>query len=175
KVLRHAAPEGGETVVDLYSGVGMLSFVLSDFVKHVTGVEIDPDAVRDAQANAAALNTANVDFICGDVDRVLGRLTRADIVLLDPPRRGCPPETLNRIAGMRPGRIVYVSCNPATLARDLGILEQLGYEARAVEPLDMFPQTAHVETVAQLTWTGRKAVHGTNTSETPESPLTGPC
>ncbi len=174
KVLRHVAPEGSETVLDLYSGVGMLSLVLSDFVKQVIGVEIDPDAVRDAQANARSLNAANVDFVCGDVDRVLSSLTRADIVLLDPPRRGCLPGTLSRIAEMRPRRIVYVSCNPATLARDLGILEQLGYETRAVEPLDMFPQTAHVETVAQLAWTGRKAVPQPDSSEMPESPLTGP-
>ncbi len=150
KVLKHASPTGTETVLDLYSGVGMLSLVLSDFVQHVTGVEIDPAATQDALANASALNAANVSFICGDVDQVLAGLPPADIVLLDPPRRGCPPVTLNRVAGMNPKRLVYVSCNPATLARDLGLLEQLGYEVRAAEPIDMFPQTAHVETVVQL-------------------------
>lgn len=150
KVLKYAAPTGTETVLDLYSGVGMLSLVLADFVRQVTGVEIEPEATRDAQANARTLSADNVRFICGDVDKVLADVTRADIVLLDPPRRGCLPDTLSRVAGMNPRRIVYVSCNPATLARDLKLLEQLGYEARAAEPIDMFPQTAHVETVVQL-------------------------
>jgi 23S rRNA (uracil1939-C5)-methyltransferase len=150
KVLKHAAPCGTEKVLDLYSGVGMLSFVLADFVAHVTGVEIDADAVGDAKANALRLGTANVEFRCGDVEHVLAGFERADVVLLDPPRRGCPPSTLGGIVRLKPRRIVYVSCNPATLARDLNVLEQLGYETQAVEPVDMFPQTAHVEVVAQL-------------------------
>jgi 23S rRNA (uracil1939-C5)-methyltransferase len=97
------------------------------------------------------LNRAdNVQFVAGDVDEVIGSVERADVVVLDPPRRGCNPETVKRIVGLRPRRIVYVSCNPATLARDLGLFGELGYATSDVEPLDMFPQTFHVETIALL-------------------------
>lgn len=150
KVLKYAAPEGNETVLDLYCGVGMLSLVLAGFTEQVIGVEIEGSAVEDALYNAELNAADNIRFLSGNVDDVIGTIERADIVVLDPPRKGCSPDTLFRITGLKPKRIVYVSCNPATLARDLGLLEQQGYAATDVEPVDMFPQTFHVETIATL-------------------------
>lgn len=150
KVLRHLAPEPGDTVVDLYSGVGMLALVMADSVRDVVGIEVDPVAVEDARHNAVAAGAVNAEFVCGDVDEAIDGVERADLVVLDPPRKGCRAHTLERIAALRPRRIVYVSCNPPTLARDLAILEQLGYAAQDVEPVDMFPQTSHVEVITRL-------------------------
>ncbi|UCG42157.1 MAG: 23S rRNA (uracil(1939)-C(5))-methyltransferase RlmD [candidate division WOR-3 bacterium] len=150
KVLKHAAPEGTENVLDLYSGVGMISLVLADFVRSVTGVEQYRPAVRDAEFNAAVNSNQNTRFVRADVDSVADSLGDFDIVVLDPPRKGCSPETLRAIAGLRPGRIIYVSCNPATLARDLKVLGAMGFQASLIEPVDMFPQTAHVEVVARI-------------------------
>ncbi len=150
KVLKHAAPSGDEVVLDLFSGIGMLSIILARFVDRVVGIELEPAAVRDARHNSRINDTGNVEFIEGAVADVLPGIERADIVILDPPRRGCQPETLRRIAGLRPRTVVYVSCGPATLARDLRVLAGLGYAATDIEPLDMFPQTFHVETVARL-------------------------
>lgn len=150
KVLKQLAPDGSEHVLDLFSGVGMLSLAIAGFVGNVTGVELDPDAVGDARHNAAENNAPNCRFECGDVDRLIESVDRADAVIIDPPRKGCKPGTLHRIAALRPHRIVYVSCHPATLARDIAILSEQGYRLRDVEPVDMFPQTFHVETVAAL-------------------------
>lgn len=150
KVLKHAAPEGNETVLDLYSGVGMLSLVLAKFTEQVTGVEIEGSAVEDARYNAELNGVRNVRFLAGNVDDVITTIERADLVVLDPPRKGCNPETITRIAALKPKRIVYVSCNPATLARDLALFEKLNYEVADVEPLDMFPQTCHIEAIARL-------------------------
>ncbi len=150
KVLKHAAPEGTEAVLDLYSGVGMISLVLADFVRSVTGVEQYGPAVQDAEFNATANSSGNTEFVRADVDTVASSLGDFDIVVLDPPRKGCSPETLKAVAGRKPGRIIYVSCNPATLARDLGVLSELGFQTNLIEPVDMFPQTAHVEVVARI-------------------------
>jgi 23S rRNA (uracil1939-C5)-methyltransferase len=150
KILKHIAPKGDELVVDLYSGVGMISLLVAPFVQHVTAIEADSTAVEDARANAQTEGVRNVEFICGDVSREIGRIASSDVVILDPPRKGCPAETLRRIAALRPKRIVYVSCNPATLARDLATLEQSGYATHEIEPVDMFPQTFHVEVIARL-------------------------
>jgi 23S rRNA (uracil1939-C5)-methyltransferase len=150
KVIDMISPRGTEKVLDLFCGVGMLSLVISGMVRKVTGIEIDPVAVSDARFNAQDNGVANVEFIPGDVDRLLTSVEDADIVILDPPRKGCTPETLKQILRLRPEKIVYVSCNPATLARDLAILEQNGYLCEQVEPLDMFPQTSHIETVVKL-------------------------
>ncbi|MBN2537467.1 23S rRNA (uracil(1939)-C(5))-methyltransferase RlmD [candidate division WOR-3 bacterium] len=154
KVLKHLAPTGAEHVLDLFSGVGMLTLAVAGFVRRVTGIELDPDAVKDAQSNAAANDIPNCDFVCGDVDRAIEAVEHADAVVIDPPRKGCAPATLDRVAALRPKRIVYVSCHPATLARDLARLAGHGYRVRDVEPVDMFPQTFHVEAVASLDWTG---------------------
>ena len=150
KVIKHVAPQGNESVVDLYSGVGMLSLAVAPHVGRVTGIEIGPEAVDDAIFNAHAQGVRNAEFICDDVDRAISGIEDADVVILDPPRKGCSPETLRRVVGLKPRRIVYVSCNPATLARDLAALDQLGYTTHEVEPVDMFPQTFHVEMVARL-------------------------
>jgi 23S rRNA (uracil1939-C5)-methyltransferase len=150
KILKHVAPKGDEVVLDLYSGVGMISLLVAPFVQQVTAIEADVTAVEDARTNAQAQAVRNVEFICGDVNREIGRIASTDVVVLDPPRKGCPADTLRRIAGLRPRRIVYVSCNPATLARDLATLEQSGYSTHEIEPVDMFPQTFHVEVIARL-------------------------
>ncbi len=150
KILKHIAPKGDELVVDLYSGVGMISLTVAPFVQQVTAIEVDPTAVEDALVNAQAQAIRNVEFVCSDVGRAISRVASTDIVILDPPRKGCPPETLRQIAALRPKRIIYVSCNPATLARDLATLEQLGYTTYEIEPVDMFPQTFHVEVIARL-------------------------
>ncbi len=151
KVIKAIEPSGTELVVDLFSGVGMLSLILAEKVSQVKGIEIDPTAVEDAISNSENMGFKNVEFINGKVERVFQSITAADVVILDPPRKGCPPETLLHIGKINPGIVIYVSCNPTTLARDLKILEEQGYSCEQVEPLDMFPQTAHVEVVAKLT------------------------
>jgi len=150
KILKHIAPKGDELVVDLYSGVGMISLLVAPFVQQVTAIEADAIAVEDAKVNAQAQAIRNVEFVCGDVNRELSRVASTDVIILDPPRKGCPAETLRQIAALKPKRIIYVSCNPATLARDLAILEQSGYATHEIEPVDMFPQTFHVEVIARL-------------------------
>jgi 23S rRNA (uracil1939-C5)-methyltransferase len=150
KVLKHVAPAGDERVIDLYSGVGMLSILIAGFVRKVTAVELDGSAVADAKHNAEANGATNVELVKADVDTFMDGDHEADCVVIDPPRKGCQRETLKRIAGLKPRRIVYVSCDPATLARDLRALAEDGYETRDVEPVDMFPQTAHVETIVTL-------------------------
>ncbi len=152
RAVDYAALGGGETVVELYSGIGAISLFLARRAARVTGVEVVPEAVRDAVANARLNGVANVSFIEGPAERVLPELAaggvRAEVVVLDPPRRGCEPRVLEAVGRLRPDRVVYVSCNPATLARDLARLAGLGYRVREVQPVDMFPQTAHVEAVA---------------------------
>ncbi|MEO0069418.1 MAG: 23S rRNA (uracil(1939)-C(5))-methyltransferase RlmD [candidate division WOR-3 bacterium] len=150
KVINAVAPTGTESVLDLYSGVGMLSLILSGMVRKVTGVEIDPIAVSDARINTEWQGVKNAVFLEGDVKNLIGELNCFDVVVLDPPRKGCDIATLSRIAALKPRTVVYVSCNPATLARDLAILEEKGYLCERVEPVDMFPQTSHIETVATL-------------------------
>ena len=150
KILKHIAPKGDELVVDLYSGVGMISLLVAPFVQQVTAIEADVTAVEDAKANAQTQGVRNVEFVCGDVSREISRVASTDVIILDPPRKGCPAETLRRIAALKPKRVIYVSCNPATLARDLATLEQSGYTTHEIEPVDMFPQTFHVEVIARL-------------------------
>lgn len=150
KLIDLIAPVGSETVLDLFCGVGMISIVLAGMVRKVTGIEIDPGAIEDAKFNAELNRVKNVSFIQGDVNLAIRDFDHADVVVVDPPRKGCTPETLKAIVSLHPGIVVYVSCNPATLARDLAILEQSGYRCESVEPLDMFPQTTHVEVITKL-------------------------
>ncbi|OYD14850.1 23S rRNA (uracil(1939)-C(5))-methyltransferase RlmD [candidate division WOR-3 bacterium JGI_Cruoil_03_51_56] len=150
KVLKQVAPNGDETVLDLFSGVGMISLILADFVKSVTGIEIEPAAVADAVFNAEQNGADNLRFITGDVAAVIDSIEKADIVVLDPPRKGCQARILKSITELKPKKIVYVSCNPATLARDLKLLDAMGYQTSAVEPVDMFPQTSHVEAITLI-------------------------
>lgn len=154
KAVEYAALTGREEVVDAYCGIGTISLFLAQKARLVVGIETVEAAIRDARANARRNGVDNIDFITGDVERVLPELWeqgfRPDVIVLDPPRKGCAPSALDTFARMQPDRIVYVSCNPTTLARDLGYLAQRGYQVREVQPVDMFPQTAHVETIARI-------------------------
>lgn len=153
--LKYANLTGKETVIDGYCGTGTISLFLAQKAKKVYGMEIVPEAIRDAVANARDNNIRNAEFMTGDAARLMPQLYRKglcpDVIVTDPPRAGCAPEVLKIFAAMRPKRIVYVSCNPASLARDIAILDELGYKAVEVQPVDMFPQTGHVETVCLLT------------------------
>lgn len=154
KALEYAGLTGNEIVFDAYCGTGTISLFLSQKAKKVYGVEIIEAAVENARINAAENGIHNVEFITGKSEEIIPRLieqgTRADVVVVDPPRKGCVAALLHSIADMAPRTIVYVSCDPATLARDLAILRDLGYVAEKVQPVDMFPETAHVETIVSL-------------------------
>lgn len=154
--LVEAASEPGpdDTVVDLYCGTGAISLLLARRCRHVYGIELHPAAVADAIRNARANGIDNCTFLTGEVRHVLPRLlaegVKAAVAVADPPRAGFHPKALSTLAAMAPGRIVYVSCNPATLARDVGDLTRYGYRLEWVQPVDMFPQTPHIEAVARL-------------------------
>ena len=154
QAVKKAGLSGVETVFDLYSGTGTISLFLSEGASQVYGIEYSKAAVADAERNAADNGVRNVNFIAGDVAEKIVELQekgiRPDVIVLDPPRAGCEEIVLRTAAAMEPSRIVYVSCNPATLARDLAILENMGYATREVQPVDMFPQTFHVECVAVI-------------------------
>lgn len=145
---------GKETVFDLYSGTGTISLFLAEHASRVYGVEYSRAAVADAGRNASFNKVHNVEFIAGDVAEKIVELerkgVRPDVIVMDPPRAGCEEIVLKTAAAMGPARIVYVSCNPATLARDLAILQELGYGTTRIQPVDMFPQTYHVETVCLI-------------------------
>lgn len=154
KALEYAALTGDEIVFDAYCGTGTISLFLSQKAKKVYGVEIIPQAIENARINAAQNNVENVEFIVGESEKVIPDLAHndiiADVVVVDPPRKGCDRKLLDTIATMKPRTVVYVSCDPSTLARDLNILQGLGYTAVKAQPVDMFPQTAHVETVVLM-------------------------
>jgi 23S rRNA (uracil1939-C5)-methyltransferase len=149
-----AGLEGSETLMDLYSGTGAISLLLAGRCQHVYGIEVSAAAVADAVRNAAVNGIANCTFRAGEVRHVLPALlaegVRADVVVADPPRAGFHPKALRALAALGPARIVYVSCNPATLARDVGDLVRGGYALEWVQPVDMFPHTPHIEAVARL-------------------------
>lgn len=154
RALDAAALSGGETVVDAYCGVGALTLLLARRAREVVGVEEEPGAVADALASAGLAGATNADFREGPAERVLPALVaeglRPDVVVLNPPRKGCSAEALAATAALLPSRIAYVSCDPRTLARDLARLAGFGFRAREVTPVDLFPHTAHVESVASL-------------------------
>lgn len=146
---------GSESLVDVYCGIGTLTLPLAQQVKQAIGVELQPEAVEQAQINADLNGIDNAEFVVGRAERILAETVRSlqappDVVLLDPPRRGCDTMVLNTLLEVWPPRIVYMSCNPATLARDLRLLLDGGYRLTRVQPADFFPQTAHVECVAFL-------------------------
>ncbi|WP_443684238.1 23S rRNA (uracil(1939)-C(5))-methyltransferase RlmD [Phascolarctobacterium succinatutens] len=157
KALEFAALSGKETVVDVYCGTGTISLYLARHAKQVYGIEIVAPAIENAKKNAEENKCANAEFICGDAAVELPKLlaggVRPDVLVVDPPRAGCEQKVLAAIAEVQPERVVYVSCNPASLARDLAFMEQHGYKAIVAQPVDMFPMTSHVETVVLL---GRK-------------------
>jgi 23S rRNA (uracil1939-C5)-methyltransferase len=145
---------GSETLLDLYSGTGAISLLLARRVRWAYGIEVAAAAVTDAIRNARANGIENCTFLAGEVRHVLPDLARqgvsASVVVADPPRAGFHPKALSALAAMAPARIIYVSCNPATLARDVADLVRLGYRVEWVQPVDMFPQTPHIEAVARL-------------------------
>ena len=155
KALEYAALKGGETVIDAYCGTGTITLFLARKAYKAYGIEIVPPAIADAKKNARANKIRNAEFLVGDAVSIMPRLyregVRPDVIVVDPPRAGCAPEVLETFARMRPARIVYVSCNPATLARDLALLDSLGYRAEKIQPVDMFPQTSHVECCTKIT------------------------
>ncbi len=147
-------PRPGDSLLDAYAGVGALSLPLAHQVARITAIESHPAAVADLRANVQQLGLDHIEAIEGLVEKVLpaqAERSGYDLILLDPPRRGCEPAVLQAILSARPRRIVYVSCHPGTLARDLKALRAGGYHPLRVQPLDMFPQTPHVESVALLT------------------------
>ncbi|MBQ9486809.1 MAG: 23S rRNA (uracil(1939)-C(5))-methyltransferase RlmD [Selenomonadaceae bacterium] len=152
--LNFAALTGRETVIDAYCGIGTITLFLAKSARKVYGIEIVPTAIEDAKKNARENNIRNAEFIAGDAVKIIPRLyrdgVRADVVIVDPPRAGCDKKVLETFAAMSPFKIVYVSCNPATLARDLAILRELGYNAKKIQPVDMFPFSSHVESVTLL-------------------------
>ncbi len=167
--LEYADLKGAETVWDLYCGIGTISLFLAQSARKVYGVEVVPQAIEDAKENARINHIENVEFITGKAEEVLpewyqshsaareadktgsgDRDDRADVIVVDPPRKGCDPALLEMIVKMAPERVVYVSCDSATLARDLKMLCGNGYELEKVRTVDMFPETVHVETVVRL-------------------------
>ena len=149
--LDFAELHGHETIIDAYCGTGTISLFMAKKTRKVIGVEVVSSAIADAKKNARENNIRNAEFIVGDVVKVLPRIFEpVDTVIVDPPRAGCDKKVLETFAAMQPDKIIYVSCNPATLARDLKILYELGYQTKKIQPVDMFPFTSHVESVAQL-------------------------
>ncbi|MDP4170889.1 MAG: 23S rRNA (uracil(1939)-C(5))-methyltransferase RlmD [Bacillota bacterium] len=154
KALEYAELSGEETVIDAYCGIGTISLFLAQKAKKVFGVEIVPEAIEDAKRNAELNGITNTEFAAGEAEVVIPQWYKegnnADVLVVDPPRKGCDDALLQTIIEMKPKKVVYVSCNPATLARDLRILEDGGYKTVEVQPVDMFPQTVHCEAVAKL-------------------------
>ena len=155
KAKEYAKLSGDEVLLDLYCGTGTIGLTMAQDCKQLVGVEIVEDAVNDAKANAEANEINNARFICADAPTAAEQLrkegTAPDVVILDPPRKGCGEELVKTIRKMNPKRVVYVSCDPATLARDLKYFSENGYITHEVTPCDMFPRTAHCESVALLT------------------------
>ncbi|NVN92467.1 MAG: 23S rRNA (uracil(1939)-C(5))-methyltransferase RlmD [Desulfuromonadales bacterium] len=154
KVKEWAQLGGSETVLDLYCGIGGIALTLASSAGKVIGVEVVESAVEDARKNARLNGIGNCTFESGDVAEQLEELAeqeeRVDVVVLNPPRKGCDESVLRRVAALEPRTLIYVSCSPQSLARDLNVLKSLGYVCSAVQPVDMFPQTMHVENVVRL-------------------------
>ncbi len=154
KAAEYAELTGCETVLDLYCGTGTIGLSMANKAKNIIGVEIIPEAIEDAKINAKNNNIHNSRFICGDAPKAAEILknegVKPNVIILDPPRKGCAKELLETVNEMNPDRIVYVSCDPATLARDCGILSEMGYVTEKATAVDLFPRTGHVETVVSL-------------------------
>lgn len=173
KVAEYSNLTGSENVWDLYCGIGTIGIYLSDKAKTVFGVEVVPQAIEDAIENAKLNDISNAEFLVGKVEDIINDIkwsdsvgvykcdttpskseeitvTKPDVIVVDPPRKGCDTNCINAILKLKPERVVYVSCNPSTLARDLHILCESEYKLSALTPVDMFPQTGHVETVVLL-------------------------
>ena len=142
---------GNELIIDAYCGTGTISLFMAKKARKVIGVEVVSSAINDAIKNARENHIKNAEFIVGDVVKILPKISDyAEVVIVDPPRAGCDKKVLETFAAMKPEKIIYVSCNPATLARDLKILDEFGYKTKKIQPVDMFPFTSHIEAVAQV-------------------------
>ncbi len=159
KAIEYASLKGSETVWDMYCGIGTISLSLAKKAKKVYGVEVVSAAIRDAKENARINNIKNAEFFCGKAEEVVPKFYQRadadegkhpDVVVVDPPRKGCDVVLLDTIASMSPDRLVYVSCDPATLARDVKILSEMGYKLMKAAVFDAFCQSGHVETVGVL-------------------------
>jgi len=151
KIAEDYAEPDGKNIVDLYCGAGTIGLSLSEYAESVTGIEIIPQAVENAKRNAKINNIANADFICGDAGKIFSSLEKnPDVIILDPPRKGCDEFTLDSVIKSSCKRIVMISCNPSTAARDCKILSDNGYKIGKVRGVDMFPRTSHVECVVLM-------------------------
>ena len=166
KALEYAALSGGEKVWDMYCGIGTISLFLAEKAGNVYGVEIVPQAIDDAKNNAKLNDIKNVEFHVGKAEEVVPGLYEkdrerytADVVVVDPPRKGCDEKLLETLVSMAPARLVYVSCDPATLARDIKYLTDHNFELKKVAVFDQFSHGIHVETVVQLINKNAKAKH----------------
>jgi len=160
KALEYAGLTGRETVLDVYCGIGTITLFIARQARRVIGLESSKEAVRDAALNARTNNITNVEFISGTAEERLPMLMKQgispEVVIVDPPRQGIEKRALQAIAEMGPDRIVYISCDSGTMARDLQFLSHRGYIAKEVQPVDMFPQTSHVESIVLMTNCGLK-------------------
>lgn len=154
KAMEYAKLNDKTSVIDAYCGIGTIGLVAAKTAGKVIGVELNPDAVKDAISNAKRNNAQNIRFYCADAGEYMEALARqgesADIVFMDPPRAGSTPQFINAMVKLAPKRIVYISCNPETLARDLELITKKGYKVQKIQPVDMFPHTNHVETVVLM-------------------------
>lgn len=154
KAVEYADCTEGSTVLDMYCGAGTISLFLAKHAGHVIGAEIIPEAIENAKKNAARNGIENAEFICADASKAaelfLQSGIRPEVVVVDPPRKGMDEDAIRALCGMSPERVVYVSCNPSTLARDICVFNDCGYELKKATALDMFPRTSHVETVCLL-------------------------
>ncbi len=153
-VCEYAGLDGSEEVLDLYSGTGAISFFLAEKAKRVTGIEAVEDAIENAQRNAELNSINNCRFVLGEAREVLNSLRQEDynpeVIVADPPRGGMHEKVVSLILSLKPEKIIYVSCNPATLARDMKLLCERYYKIEKIQPIDMFPQTYHIEAVTKL-------------------------
>ncbi|WP_077622479.1 23S rRNA (uracil(1939)-C(5))-methyltransferase RlmD [Sediminibacillus massiliensis] len=160
KAIEMAELTGKETVIDAYCGIGTIGLIASKNAGKVIGVEQNKDAVRDAIRNSKRNGVNNARFYQGDAGEFMvemaARGEKADVVIMDPPRSGSDKAFLSSVVKLKPKRVVYVSCNPETQVRDMNYLVENGYEVKGIQPVDMFPQTVHVETVAELVWKNDK-------------------
>ena len=148
KAMEFADLKGNEVVLDAYCGIGTLSLLLAKKAQWVIGTECVQQAIDDAKENADFNQISNATFCCTEAENWIPE--HVDVAVLNPPRKGCEPTFLKKLCELKPKRIVYISCDPATLARDLGLLHEMHYAPQEIQPFDMFPQTAHVETVVQV-------------------------
>ena len=152
--IEYASLTGNETVLDAYCGTGTIGIFASKAAKKVIGVELNPDAIADAKINAELNNVKNIEFFCGDAGKFMVEAAECgaeyDVVIMDPPRAGASLEFLRSLVTLSPKKVVYISYNPETQARDFSYLTRKGYKVKRIQPVDMFPHTEHVETVALL-------------------------